>query len=585
MKFDIGRSETGKFNIVMSVVIVSLAVLAFISTLTFFFTPHESGNRTGEADKLKDFSSGWKNESGITMSLNGMIDSKDRYTADAPLKIYKSYNDIGTGDMLYIHSRNLVINVYADSLPLYITDVDSGSKGISGFDNYIMVGLPSGTGTENLALTIYNTDYNGQCAVNKILVGPESTIIRKLLGENVFPVISSVIFIVIGIALVIFGASTRKKIDDYLSSIYFGIFLIIISLGAVFDTSWAHIVCDNVAYAENSQRIFLSAALPAFLAFIDTFFVTEHNYPVKIACILSCICVPTLLILNNIGVISLIEIGIYYLIFTMACGIVVIVELMMFMVRTRGSGGKRLRRQFVDYLGVYIFIVSCLIDIVIFLSFSVNGDDLFFTRLGLFVISAITLIALFGEILNMIKLGVQAGRIGKIAFTDANTGIGNVAAFKAQFEELEAKKFSHRYIGIVQFDVNNLKVINDSKGHEAGDLLIKSAADIINKSFGVIGNCYRTGGDEFVALIVSEHAPIECEEAIYNFNKLIDKFNSKDDRPFDLRIAYGIAYYQNDKTSEKTLREIHKTADERMYENKKMLKQRYAKNKEEAEIR
>ena len=198
---------------------------------------------------------------------------------------------------------------------------------------------------------------------------------------------------------------------------------------------------------------------------------------------------------------------------------------------------------------------------------------------------AITLIAFFGEILNKIKLGVQAGRIGKIAFTDANTGIGNVAAFKAQFEELETKKFGHRYVGIVQFDVNNLKVINDSKGHEAGDLLIKSAADIINKSFGVIGNCYRTGGDEFVALILSDHAPIECEEAIYNFNKLIDKFNDSDDKPFDLRIAYGVAYYQSDQTSNMSLKEVHKLADERMYENKKMLKQRYARNKAEAEIR
>ena len=143
----------------------------------------------------------------------------------------------------------------------------------------------------------------------------------------------------------------------------------------------------------------------------------------------------------------------------------------------------------------------------------------------------------------------------------------------------------HKYIAVVQFDVNNLKVINDSRGHEAGDMLIKSAADIINKSFGAVGNCYRTGGDEFVALVVNDHAPIECEEAIYRFNKLIDKFNDDPERPFDLRIAYGVAYFQNDKTANKTLKEIHKIADERMYENKKMLKARYARTAEEAIIR
>lgn len=573
----------GKLNVVMSIIIISLAILAFISTITFFFSPQTGGMEEKKVSELNDFSEEWKNDSGIIMSLNGMIDSKSNYTADAPLRIYKSFSDVKAGDMLYIHSRNLVINVYADASPLYITDIDGSSRGISGFDNYIMVGLPSKSSTRNLVLSIYNTDYSAQCGVNKILVGPEGAIIKKLLGENVLPVISSVIFIVVGVALIIFGVSTRKKVDDYLSSIYFGIFLVLIALGAVFDTSWAHIVCDNVAYAENSQRIFLSAALPAFLAFIDTFFVTEHVYPVKIACVLSCFAFPAVLILNSTGVISLIEVSVYYLSFTVLCGIVVIVELFMFMIKTRGS--KSLRRQTADYIGVFIFIGGVVVDIVIFFSFSVNSDDLLFTRFGLFAMTAITIIAFFGEILNKIKLGVQAGRIGKIAFTDANTGIGNVAAFKAQFEELETKKFGHRYVGIVQFDVNNLKVINDSKGHEAGDLLIKSAADIINKSFGVIGNCYRTGGDEFVALILSDHAPIECEEAIYNFNKLIDKFNDSDDKPFDLRIAYGVAYYQSDQTSNMSLKEVHKLADERMYENKKMLKQRYARNKAEAEIR
>ncbi|MBP5605181.1 MAG: GGDEF domain-containing protein, partial [Ruminiclostridium sp.] len=142
-----------------------------------------------------------------------------------------------------------------------------------------------------------------------------------------------------------------------------------------------------------------------------------------------------------------------------------------------------------------------------------------------------------------------------------------------------------KYIGIVQFDVNNLKLINDSKGHEAGDLLIKNAADIINKSFGAVGNCYRTGGDEFVAIITDEHAPIVIEEAIYNFDKLIRKFNENPEKPFNLRIAYGIAYYQNDKTTNKTLKEIHKLADERMYDNKKMLKARYARSPEEAIVR
>ena len=575
------KADEEKVDLFMFVIIASVAVLAFISSVSFFFAEGKD-NILGNKGAVTDFSAGWKSSDGIVLSINGMIDSKKGLSADVPVRITKSIEKVNDGDMLYIHSRNLVINIYANGEPMYITGENGLSAGISGFDNYILTTVPSGNDKIELMMEIYFTEYSEQCGIGSILLGSDSKLIRRLLSENILPVISGVVFLVLGIALIIFGVSTRKKIENYMSSVYFGIFLVMFALGSTFDTSWSHIVLNNTPHAEYGQRIFLSAALPAFLAFIDKFFITEHTYPVKIMCILSVIAFPTVMIMQAAGVVTLISVGTYYLIFMAVCGLVAFEEIFVFMIKTRGTRALRKMR---DYVSVYVYIAACLMDILVFISMPVGNDDLFFSRLGLFVMSAVTLISWFGDILDMIKLGVQAGRIGKIAFTDANTGIGNVAAFKSEFEELESKKYMHKYIAVVQFDVNNLKVINDSRGHEAGDMLIKSAADIINKSFGAVGNCYRTGGDEFVALVVNDHAPIECEEAIYRFNKLIDKFNDDPERPFDLRIAYGVAYFQNDKTANKTLKEIHKIADERMYENKKMLKARYARTAEEAIIR
>ena len=57
-------------------------------------------------------------------------------------------------------------------------------------------------------------------------------------------------------------------------------------------------------------------------------------------------------------------------------------------------------------------------------------------------------------------------------------------------------------------DVNGLKRVNDSLGHEAGDMMIKGAAECIDGTIGVFGQAYRIGGDEFVVLakIDREHA-------------------------------------------------------------------------------
>ena len=53
----------------------------------------------------------------------------------------------------------------------------------------------------------------------------------------------------------------------------------------------------------------------------------------------------------------------------------------------------------------------------------------------------------------------------------------------------------------VSLDVNGLKTINDTQGHAAGDELIKAAASCMKKCIGSYGRVYRTGGDEFIALI------------------------------------------------------------------------------------
>lgn len=52
--------------------------------------------------------------------------------------------------------------------------------------------------------------------------------------------------------------------------------------------------------------------------------------------------------------------------------------------------------------------------------------------------------------------------------------------------------------------MNGLKTVNDTKGHAAGDELIKGAADCLALSVGNKGKVYRTGGDEFMAVVHSD---------------------------------------------------------------------------------
>lgn len=173
-----------------------------------------------------------------------------------------------------------------------------------------------------------------------------------------------------------------------------------------------------------------------------------------------------------------------------------------------------------------------------------------------------------------LELTKQTKAIGKLAYTDSMTGAGNTAAFKKEFDHLEVVKINYKTIGIVQFDINNLKYVNDNLGHDMGDKLITDGSMIIMKTFGKIGNVYRVGGDEFCAVIHGENTKAACAEAAEKFEIAIADYNSNESNKFNLQIAYGIEYYYGDgENRDMRLKEIQKLADAKMYDKKRKMKE------------
>lgn len=206
-----------------------------------------------------------------------------------------------------------------------------------------------------------------------------------------------------------------------------------------------------------------------------------------------------------------------------------------------------------------------------------NSIPIIWTVCCLFFVIAIMAVSM-RNIAETLKLSAEVETIGKIAYTDGLTGVGNTAAFQNKLKHLEVTKINYSAIGIVQFDVNNLKVINDNLGHEMGDLLITDGSGIIKKAFETIGDVYRVGGDEFVAVVCGNNAMAECSMALNNFEDYIEAYNSVESHKFLLQIAYGVEFYSSDTVDRHiTLKEVQKMADAKMYEKKKEMKAKVTK--------
>ncbi len=157
-----------------------------------------------------------------------------------------------------------------------------------------------------------------------------------------------------------------------------------------------------------------------------------------------------------------------------------------------------------------------------------------------------------------------------LAYTDAMTGVQNKMAYKDRIEKLEkTMKNGYTEFTIVVMDINYLKKMNDTYGHEYGDMLIKDAANVMQTSFGS-QSVFRIGGDEFTVILEGEEHK-KAAQMLSVFDETVVSFNETNTRYKEkLQIACGVAEYEEGK--DEVFKDVFARADKRMYENKAVLK-------------
>ncbi len=156
------------------------------------------------------------------------------------------------------------------------------------------------------------------------------------------------------------------------------------------------------------------------------------------------------------------------------------------------------------------------------------------------------------------------------ATTDSMTGIFNrrtgVDILEKKLNMLRRKK-EPLTIGFI--DVNNLKIVNDTMGHKAGDELITTVAEIIKEISRESDTICRLGGDEFL-LILPDCDLINANHIMTRIEAAIDKFNSLESKPFRVSISAGFEEY--DFAVNPNIDSFIKSADEKMYAAKLIKK-------------
>ena len=213
------------------------------------------------------------------------------------------------------------------------------------------------------------------------------------------------------------------------------------------------------------------------------------------------------------------------------------------------------------------YYMNAMTDNILYITFNENPTDviLLFAIIPTAIILFILAIMLQYTVISNTRDALRIAQLTYYKDTDTNTKVYN----KNKYEEMITKYYPGvDRLAIIFFDLNNLKKVNDELGHAMGDYIIQTLAAVVNKQSGDFRRVYRIGGDEFV-MVIESPSQGEAELIIANVKEALAIHNQTG--PVAISTAAGFAYGKGI-----DILEVVKAADERMYENKKFIKNQEA---------
>lgn len=173
-------------------------------------------------------------------------------------------------------------------------------------------------------------------------------------------------------------------------------------------------------------------------------------------------------------------------------------------------------------------------------------------------------------LIRAIKYAIERNRlqaaVRSLTLVDPLTGLYNRRGFLTFAEQyIKLARRTHRELILLFLDLDRLKNINDTYGHQEGDLALIATAEILRGTFRESDIVARLGGDEFTILAFADN---EAGHDTINtrIQERLDEFNSRKERPYRFSFSMGIAHVHPEAMV--SIEQLLAKADRALYEHK-----------------
>ncbi len=540
MKFDIRKA---------ALIVIGLAVLIMIFSI---ITAANADKQIYHDYKVLDeWTYSFEGES-KTVALPYAFSNPDMKS----FKISKTFDESIHDDAhdLYLVAYYCNFNIYLDGKPYYICD--KRSRRVPGMV-YVIVDLP-----ENLNGRTITIEYKPHLDLERFRItapylGDKGDIVRNLFKDNMFDTAFLLIITVVGAFLVIIGAFVRFNVRYMnINILSTGLFSLFSGTYMMSRIEWIRVLFDIDYILYLIEFTSLMVLMLPILMLLMSVFTGKSRVVVNVLLhinILNIIAEETLSLMNVRSLREMLTLNHAVLIVTTAAFLYCLYA----------------RREIIDEyrfeitVSIIPLVVFSALDVVLHY-FRTNIRSGMFLKVGI-------IFFLFFEMFFIMKKYNKFNRelqrynlYREMALTDIATGLNNRNAYEQLCQSLERTKDKYDNICCAVFDLNSLKMTNDTFGHAAGDELICAMAGVLKDIFKDRASVFRTGGDEFIVIMRNE-----TEE---NFSRIIESVAMEAENTvlsYDIKIDYSIGAASLSEGLYSSIDDMLKEADNRMYEDKK----------------
>lgn len=493
------------------------------------------------------------------VSSSGQKDENGNYISTYTIKVPLIHNSSETMMFYTTHSD---VSVYVEKEKIYTVSTNLSEKTFQAVrsDRWNQFSVEKAYEGKQLQVVL-KTSYKSVAEQAPLfLLGNELDIVIRELKAALLSMFLAFAVFACGIAMCIYYVvSGKSRLKNY-RTIYLGIFSAFIGFWFLINIPIVQFLFGNYMMLEYiSYLIFGMLPIP-FILFEKQIIAQRFGWLLSLIAVYIMLVQTGRVVLQMTGYMDLKESQtIIHVVILLSIAMFILVGVVNMYVN-RGSEKGLISR--VNVIFLLVIAAGSGIDILTYYICPQRGKEFNCSKFALLLYIVSLVYTTMKEAEELVQKAQDAERL---AYTDELTGLNNRTAYNEAVEKIDLTKGVHT---VFMCDLNNLKKCNDTMGHHWGDTYIKISAGIIQESFADIGRAYWIGGDEFC--IISDVDDPEQIQAAYD--KLVYRVEEYNTGTSVIEIGIAVGYARYDANIDKNLEDTRIRADQFMYLNKEMIK-------------